>query len=305
MDAALFAEFRNAFESAISTPPDIGSIIKYNAVRNSGYEHIIFVEGNGDKLFYSHSMVNQFTDNAYYIFASATDQLKGKDSVMKSFDEIYNNSTLSSDLDKCIFLVDRDWDNRIDGNHFRLQSRYVDYFTVTYGHSMENYFLEEENLRALFEIFGNVSDLDSFVNEYYIFAKETSKYWGLKSAKIYADKHGIPARYSQIYAWDDIFDFTYSDGHIDYRRDYFETEMSNLENTLKNNAALLEYAEKKTILIANNPRMVRGHQAFDYLSCYFNGRYGVELVISNRPEFRRIFDAVKKFQVKVDGKVSK
>lgn len=302
MDASYFAEFRRSFEACLDTPSDIGSIIKYNAVRNSDYKHIIFVEGNGDRLFYGNCPVPELSDNTYYIFASMNDEYKGKDSVMKSFEVIYNDTTLSSGMSKCIFLVDRDWDNRIDGNQYRLNKKYIDDFTITRGHSMENYFLEEENLKVLFELFGKSSDYSGFLENYHTFIKETAYYWGLKSAKIYADKHNIPARYSQKHSWDEIFSFCYKNETPEYHKNLLAEEIKNLENVFSSSPNLMDYAKKKEALIANTPRMVRGHQAFDYLNCYFKGKYGIELVISNKTEYKKIFDAVKKFHVELDGK---
>lgn len=265
-----------AFKESLDNPPYSGITIKYNAVRvSSYYKHFIFVEGNSDKRFYGRTRDRDLSDKVYYLYADSTEEERGKTAVRKAYEDITNNSKLRVGKEKCIFIIDRDWDEA-PGKPFR----------VTLGHSMENYFLVKENLTILFKALGkDESEIEQFFTLYSKFCKETADFWALKATVIYAYKTGALYQYRHGISFDEIFAFKYiapkSDKNVmpkmKYNSQLMKEEAERMKQGIAMNADLVKQYKVLKKRIDGNPLLVRGHDAFHFLQCYIKGRYGAIL----------------------------
>ena len=276
--------------------PYCGITMKFNTVRvYPRYKHFIFVEGSSDKRFYGLTNNRELSEKACYLYADFTDEEKGKEAVSRAYKEICRDSNLSKKKKKCIFIVDRDWDEK-PGSPFR----------VTLGHSMENYFLTTENLKIIFEDIGQ-EGFEEFSILFNKFAKDTVSFWALKATVVYAWKNRFIFHYQRVNDFDTIFRFSYSEKEtskgirpkIKYSTKAMNEEVDAMKVGISMSYELKAYYERQVESIINNPLLVRGHDAFHFLQCYLKGKYDVELEFyGNDRAF--LEKCVPRFSVKLD-----
>ena len=299
-----YFDFSEFFDKQILDPPPIGSIIKYNDARTKPYyKHIIFVEGCTDKIFYSNTNIDTFKDNAYYIYSTKKENAEyvGKEGVFHAYHSIQSDNALLDDFEKCIFIIDRDWDERIvSENHF-IKKYDIPSFTVTFGHSMENYFLELDNLKIIFDMYHIQDDYDYFANCYIQYVNETADYWAYKATLSYAKKEKLFFSYKKDKSFEDIFDFRYIDNKIIYNKDFYNSEVELMKSGINYSLQLMDKYELNKEKIINEPRFVRGHDAFRYLKVYLKEKHGIDFDFwgQNEKLFKMI---ISKLNVNIDVK---
>lgn len=291
-------EFKALYEAAIDDPPEPSMIMKYNTTRSyKRNKKIIFVEGGTDCTFYRNTNIEVLcAESSYYIFVRKNTvdekyELKGKKAVIDAYRRISSDDSLKKDLYRCIFIVDQDWEKEISSE--------ISTITKTYGHSMENYFLERENLNIILDTC-NIprEEQEKFKEEYNQFCKETSSFWAMKGTIVYAKEQGEFFSYKKKKTFDEIFNFYYEDC-VKYDVTAMNEEKSLMWISIDNNSKLKAYYLELKKKIDAETRFVRGHEAFNYLQCYLRERHGIELDFSRR-SIDLFDDIVSKFNVQMN-----
>lgn len=280
-------DLKNRFQNSIDNKPIIGCVMKYHEVKSSDYyQNIVFVEGSSDKLFYIHTHIGKLHKKPYYIYASQADDMVGKTAVVESYKMIVNDKCLVDGLDKCVFIVDQDWDEKPEG------------VCITKWHSMENYFLQEDNLKVLFDMAGKQANYTGFLNEYKKFCLETANFWALKATASYAKKQGIRCFYRKKHSFEEIFCFSLDEKRsIKYNRRYMDDEISEMRNAIMGSKELISIYNNLYKKIKGNINFVRGHEAFRFLQCYFFGCFGIEIDLYSKEQF--LNKCIKGFNVEL------
>ena len=288
---------KQVFQKNQQRKPYIGSMMKYHEVKDSGYyQHIIFVEGSSDRRFYMNTGDKRLSEHSYYIFsvrdknADPDEEPVGKKAVISAFKDISKNTYLKDGLYKCLFIVDQDWDNQPLKN-----------LMITKGHSMENYFLLEENLKILFLRFGKTSsDFDAFWQQYKQFSIETAEFWALKATVVYAYQNGHKFNYKSNLKFEQIFDFhADSKGHMHYQTQMMDQEIRAMQKGISQNKFLIGYCKRMCEKIKADRSLVRGHDAFRYLQIFFKECYELELDLYAK-DTRLLNECIRQFQVEFD-----
>lgn len=209
-----FAEvFKDKFICAIDFQEPIGMVMQFNNTRtDSRIEKYIFVEGSTDELFFGNTNVEVLRSNTKYIWQinekinNEQNEYVGKEGVYVAYRQIISDSELKKEVSKCIFIVDRDYDLDITSKNFEMTSEDKEHFTLSYGHSMENYFVGEENVRILFANLG-VDEVyaKGFWQMYLDFVVQSSKFFAFKGAITYAYNKKISFDYKRKYDNSHIF----------------------------------------------------------------------------------------------------
>ena len=124
---------------------EFGPVMKFNFQRKkSRFDHFIFVEGFTDRHFYINTSDDRLSKNAYYLYrefeeGAVDDDFFGKESVLYSLRLISQDKDLSKDLDKCIFIIDRDFDYFGENDLIPESKKVENVLFKTQGHSVENY----------------------------------------------------------------------------------------------------------------------------------------------------------------------
>ena len=263
--------------------------------RGYNYKYICIVEGKTDRLFYSNINSINLNDNVRYLWnyrdCNTVDDIDlGKDAVIGSYNMIKKNPKFSKVLNKCIFIIDHDYDGAKSMKYEYDEDR-ENKMSITKGYSFENYFLEEENIKRIFNYLGKTeNDISRFESKYKQFINEIGEYVRLKSSTIEIKKKGNP--YYDCYAYSyktpinniskEIFDFNFDNYH--YNVNYFNKNimleeiqrMKNFINKYENRNALLFYNNfSKNIGFKRD--YVRGHEAMNFLKAYLKDVFEIEL----------------------------
>lgn len=261
--------FKELFEKSLESPPNFGIVMKYNSLRVNNYQHLIFVEGKSDERFYCRTNNKILAENTCYIYQNYEDSDGGKEAVFFALNQIKNTPDLKSDLARCVFIVDRDWDLRIRSIHRWVTSKDENHISQTWGHSMESYFLEDSNITRIFTLLSLQEYEEDFRNKLQTFIKLTAEFWALKSTVVFANKTGVRLRYRKKYSFDEIFQFDFdSDSFFNVER--MEEESKIMKDAIKPNVDLVRYYDIWEKKVSDSPQYMRGHNAFDFLFVYVN-----------------------------------
>lgn len=239
-------------------------------------KEFIFVEGNSDETFYKNTSISILRDKSAYLYADYNPDSrgpKGKKVVYAAYETIRNNDNLRYELDKCLFIIDKDYEY-YKKNHV---------FTITEGHSMECYFLERENVDIIFSYFKlTEADAQKFWALFVDFAGKCYEFYALKGTwtYIYDDKkraEGISDGYRYLNDFASIFRFEFRDGSYSFCEEKLEIELKLLRDALNANNRFIPYYEKLYADIKDNPRMIRGHDAYEFLKQYLLQVHGITI----------------------------
>lgn len=273
--------FKEIIIDNITCEKPIGMTIRYNTRRvDKRIKHFVFVEGRDDKLFYSCTEDEKLANSAVYFYSVRSDyregdeKIVGKSSVLYCFKHIKNNKTLCNGIDKCVFIVDKDYDPSLQFTSYHLTEEDKHYIRRTEGYSFENYFILQENLQL---IFGSMYLTDEAVNEFQTALKKMWKslwsYYAAKAAITLNFYNKSVPRYSAQYKPKDIFVFD-GDVTVDLEKKRKETQrMLDHINTIPE---LQEtYKDLKKRLKDSPYQYMRGHDVYDYLLYYLKVKHGV------------------------------
>ena len=268
--------YNNSYLLDRRVSPGYGNgIIKYNEVyKNKIDNYLCFVEGTSDVCFYSNLSNYRFLseNNCDYIDNMDCDFV-GKDKVIQQFNFVKRNNP--SDLEKCIFIVDHDFDGVLSSKLYVSESD-KERFSVTKPYAFENYFLTTENIEKIFKYFG-ISDDDRYVFEKKLdqFVEEIGEYVRLKSTTTAVCKKGSKYKCyigpSSIYKSRDIFDFNFkNDDDFYFDKDLLGEEIKSMDFAIKNADSMkaLVYYYSVAPNFVNKREFVRGHDIYNFLEKY-------------------------------------
>lgn len=265
-------DFKATFQNEISIEVDFGPIMRFALLREKAYiNQFIFVEGSTDRTFYENTNISDLSDHAYYFYRILSDrydkeEYKGKEAVFYSLKRIVEDERLSKRIDKCKFIVDRDYSEIQESKYSRLKPADYSRITVTKGHSMESYFFEESNLRKILKMVD--LSADEFLELFDEFKLEMSYYYSLKAVITENYKMGTKIWFAKKYNDAELFVFDFSNMMFWSSRDKVKEECQRMKKVLAPCANLIEQAETLQKVIVSNRMMVRGHDAFFFLEQY-------------------------------------
>lgn len=278
--------FKEQFNEAIEKQEPIGMVIQFASSRlNPSINKFIFVEGRSDETFYSNTNIRILKNNTKYFWQYSNkdkvENLVGKEGVYVAYKQILEDQNLSKDLNKCLFIVDRDWDFELKSKNFQMNYKDRNFFSITLGHSMENYFLEKENIKILF----NKLSISNKSKKYFeiMFTKfvyETADFFALKGAIVYAYNNHIKFDYRKEYDFTKIFDFSFlNETTFNYNRSGMKYEINKMKMGIKKSDKLMIIYDELYDLIIEKQRMIRGHDAFNFLKEYLYQIHDIQIKI--------------------------
>lgn len=280
------------------------------------YDHFVIVEGIGDIVFYTNSGVLKNIDNLKMIAAPSenVDVIVGKKYVINSY-QLIKKCPLGKEMYKYIFIVDRDY-NGIERYYDIIQKSFVKLeenekrcISCTKQYAIENYFLEEKNLKKIFTLFEIDNKFDTFYNEYLNFIKETKELFALVATSIYAIENGINLN-KFAYKMQDVFRFNFKNKYIYnekeyvYDREKYILAVNERKDSLSKNQHRKELYNKKKEYEENieSNNYIQGHTAYNFLKEYIktisNNIIDIE-PIHNRKDYISI---LKNIDVDIDLK---
>ena len=296
-------DFKTYFQSQIAEEIDFGPVMRFSLKRNDkNIERFIFVEGSTDEQFYGSTQVEILCDKTAYFYRKMTDddslpEYKGKEAVFYALKKVCRNEQLASEIDRCLFIVDRDFSDHISSTQTKLNATEYSRILITYGHSMESYFLEKNNVTVILEYFN--ADVNRFWELFSCFAEEMSPYYAL-NAVITENYHTV--RYRKTYTNDDIctFDFKKGDRFWDgYDAMIEECRLMRSKIRKSQNSVMLQRATFLETKIRHNPRYIRGHDAYTFLEQYLRQFHNVDISFNNHLAFKTIKPLIARFEVQL------
>lgn len=279
-----FANFKQKFLDELEVENPIGMIQRYNIYRVSEPQNrMIFVEGSSDYFFYSQTKNNELSHNTRYLFSVKGDytendrKIVGKESVLYCLGYIGKRTELARTLSRCCFIIDRDYELGLSKSKSKISDKDKKYVMVTKGHSFENYFFEETNLRKVFEECElNTEIMNEFLQHLISFLSVSVNYFAAKAA-ITSFFNNVNVHYKKIYGDNEIFvrKGNASDG-IDKSK--LLVEYNNMMDYIRPRKELMkEYSEVKKEIELNPALYIRGHNVFDYLAEYLRDNFDLQL----------------------------
>lgn len=281
----MMTSFKTMFQNEIDEEVEFGPVMRFALLREkSDIKQFVFVEGSTDKIFYENTNINELSNNASYFYRTLSDKFnsveyKGKEAVFYSLKRILDNDKLSSKLDKCKFIVDRDYTRVQRSKYTRLKTADYTRVMVTKGHSMESYFLEESNLREILK--KNRLDHETFLEVFSEFQVEMSHYYSLKAIVTENYLTGANVRFKKKYSEAELFVFDFSKKKFWISQDKVEEECQRMKKALGSYTYLIRQAETLRMEIVSDRMMVRGHDAFWFLEQYVAQKANKQIVFPN------------------------
>lgn len=295
------SNFKDDFNIRLNNTPSIGIVMKYNSLRNDkAIPSFFFVEGRTDELFYS-NLRNEKTAKppAEYISALNNDFdsescYVGKTAVLEAFSVINSNYVLKQDIGRCIFLIDRDYD---DINNYKIKIPRKDWnkFTLTPYHSLECFLLDDDNLKIIFDCLNIRSYLEEFRMMLENFARESETYFAYQGTITSCINLNIGIYYKKTYSSDEIFKFKfYESKTYEFNRDKLKTETELMRKSISMN----DFAKQKYDMIYRNIREsclnIHGHTIFNFLTQFLNDIHSIQFSIKlENTNFATIIDKIR------------
>jgi hypothetical protein len=278
--------FKKRFNDEIINPTEISMIVKYNEFRNRSAGKIIFVEGVSDKHFYSNvtnSGVKLFC-KAEYVFRSKFDRDKlsedivGKKAVFFAYKLIKDNKQLQKGMNKCIFIVDFDYEGIKSARH-SFTSIDKNRISTTKYHSIESYFLTDNNTKRIFDYY-NLSDKArlEFKSASQIFCNEVEEYFSLKGAiaACYFNNQKKP-RYAKEYSHEEIFDIVFNSSNtFSYKQDYLKYEIKKMNRAISSNEFAMKRYDEIKKMISKNILFIQGHTSMLFLEKFLVDNFKID-----------------------------
>ena len=282
--------FKDYFQKELKVERSIGVLVRFNIKRTECPNGLyVFVEGPSDKKFYSSTCVSKLRTDLYFFglkddYANDEKEILGKKAVLTCYSSLKHRKDIGSSFKRCIFIIDRDYDPEIECSDIEILQEDKERLSMTCGHSFENYFLEQENLRKLFAYY-SLSELDfkEYQNHFCAFSERAGKFFAALAtiSFYYGDSR---RKYIQGYKVDTIFnnDILIDEG-IDmelYRYEYNQM----MEYIQQDNKYLDFYKRTKKTIMEAPGLYIRGHNCYYHLEQYLAKRHHVYLAA----DYRRI-----------------
>lgn len=284
--------FKVAFQNELDIEVDFGPVMRFALVREkSNIKHFVFVEGSTDKIFYESTNIDALSNQAYYFYRTLSDKYdktyyRGKEAVFYSLKRIVDDNKLSKKIDKCHFIVDRDYTKTQRSKYTKLKVSDYSRVLVTKGHSMESYFLDEFNLKIILDEVD--LDVNEFLKLFDEFKLEMSYFYSLKAVITENYKSGANIKFKKKYDDSELFVFDFSKKRYWLGQDRVKEECQRMRKVLDSYVYLLRQAELLQKEIVSNRMMIRGHDAFSFLEQYIEQKAHKQIIFpnGNRRELR-------------------
>ena len=295
-------QLRAKYDAFRKADEPIAVMQRYNILRvTNPLKHFIFVEGSSDKIFYQSTKDVFLSKDVEYLFSVKRDAgnesriLVGKEAVLFCYTKIKRD--FKSDMDRCAFIVDRDYDCDLRLTDIPIKTSDKPKISMTVGHSFENYFFYSDNLKKVFDIC-QLTDLD------YISFQERLKEYVRSILEFFAANAVITEsfklrhlRYKKKKTDEMIFsnDIIETNGiHLSELQEEINHQMDFISGQ-KLTARYKYYLQE----LNKNPALyIRGHNVFNYLVAYLKEYHSINLdPFQNQGLYRRI---IGEFQIEIE-----
>ena len=267
--------FFDCFIEEIASPKLPKVYAEYVTKRNRYKKHV-FIEGAGDKNFYSLFLYKRLN-----VYPGEVDYLKcdGKKGVIDICNLFKRNCALSVSDKIKYFIVDRDYDG-LSGYECMLKEK----LTITKYYSIENYMFEKENLDKLYDYLvldeTNAYLVEKLINS---FVDQILTYEAIKSLK-------AKERITKVFVKElNDYDIAICDDEIIIDRQ-FDNDVNDFVNYLNDKEKT--WLENEKMMLRKNYLYIKGHDLeliidmiFDYL--------GLEYSLSNLLSNDKLVDKLK------------
>ena len=276
------SSFTNTFYDRYHNNPNSTLLFKFNNIINyvKDNEYCCFVEGNTDPLFYSnlknYGILNNI-DLEKYIYLRKQEKIdgdnSGKQGVIDSYNYLFKNK--NRNLKKCIFIVDHDYSGL---ENYKVPKN--NGITMTKPYAFENYFLEDRNIKTIFNFYNISNHYDEFITKLNEFIKNIDDYNRLKSAITRYNHTGFignDIRYKKIYSDKDIFNFNFKKKDVPFNMTNMNKEIENMKKAVYTSIGAKSYYEYTTLKFSNKREWIKGHIIYDYLYNYLKQIHNIDL----------------------------
>lgn len=263
---------KNIFQDAINCQEPSGLVMEFNVYRTDPrFHYFAFVEAKDDAKFYSNSNVDRLK-KSYCKFISAgqkeSDSYKGKKAVLDALKKISEDKVLSPEIKKCMFIVDRDYDDSLKHTGIKLSAEQRRNIRITQGYSFENYYFQQQNIETIFSYLRYPEDkkqkvleeMQSFFLRYidYFAAK------GVVSMNFELVRNSLP----MIPEHEQIFTYDFRNGVLVDEKKYKKAINVLLPFLQKNTVLWKEYSKLRARLVTDPLCYLRGHDVYNYFYNY-------------------------------------
>ena len=230
----------------------------------------IFVEGQSDEKFYR-NVINEFKTACFMFGKKTEDEEVGKKAVVISMIQIAGKSEFKKDFTKCTFILDRDYDPRLEMTGYTITDSEREKVLLTAGHSVENYLLYKENWKIFIDsvraIYPDIALDDNELNKSLLsFSKKYAKFFIQKATIIKGIEYFDKPPYSNGSSHDDIFLYSFPNDIVN--EILLKKEMRKMENYISENDLDDVYDNYKKTILTNPLLYIRGHDIYDYIRGY-------------------------------------
>ncbi|MDO4996111.1 MAG: DUF4435 domain-containing protein [Bacilli bacterium] len=274
------SNFYDQFNNARNNQPNSKMLMEFNQKRNyiDTDNNVCFVEGPDDKRFYRFIKGNDKLHSIHksdYIYSNKnSNESHGKRGVLLMYNYLYNK--FSSYLDKCIFIVDHDYNGLVGYGVSNEKG-----ITVTKNYAFENYFLEDSNIDKIFNYFNISNDIDNFKKILKKYIIDVGDFVRVKSTLT----NNKQVHVSSIFSNNEIFTFNFNNSNI-FNTNYMEKEITNMFDAIKKNSKAYDFYLVKAKDYMHSYRWIRGHDIYNFLYEYLKQIHNKD--INNDDTYREI-----------------
>ena len=265
------SNFYQEFNNARKNQPNSKMLMEFNQKREYIEEghHVSFVEGPDDKRFYRFINGYEELHNVHksdYIYSNNnSNEAHGKSGVLLMYNYIHDK--FSKYLDKCIFIVDHDYNGLVGYGVSNEKA-----ITITKNYAFENYFVEDSNLEKIFNYFNISNDLDNFKNLLKRYIIDVGDFVRVKSTLT----NNKQVHVTGIFSNNEIFKFNFSSPNY-FNSTYMEKEITNMFDAIKKNSKAYDFYLDKAKDYMHSYRWVRGHDIYNFLYEYLKQKHNKDL----------------------------
>ena len=258
------------------------------------------IEGSSDQYFYSNIkcidfnksitefLYNSKKNNNLYIDKGSEKRFVGKNAVIQAYYMINKNDKLSPLLNRCYFIVDKDYYGLNSNFYHNIDEEMEKCFSITKYHSFENYFLTEENIRKIFDYLEkkyeiSIEEYEKYYNKLMQFVNEISEYNRLKSSIVAVYNKNTKyysyykPSYKKKYSDEEIFNFDFKKDNF-YNKEMLLEEVEILKKAVFDSPEAKAYFENESIKFEKNKEFIRGHNIYNFFEEYLKQVFELDIL---------------------------
>ena len=255
---------------------------------NPRYQSFVFVEGPADENFYRKTSHEKLSKDVYYQCGSfkkekAYNGYSGKKAVLYSLKGIAENRKLSQHLNKCTFIIDKDFEESIE-DWIPESEQARNQLHRTKGHSVESYLFEKNNIGNILRYINYNANVKDFLDKFNDFAKEMSAFYAVNSiiTGFYNNSTERTVFYRHTFSREEILSFDFSQEDFWLGREKAQRETELMMEQIVNKPIALKMVEQRKEIIEKNIMLVRGHDAFAFIYQYAKQKFNKNFDIFER-----------------------